>query len=97
MSSSFRHFEDELKGTACDLSGSSYRMPCPYFIQPELLESIKNARNKTINAQCFYLFGRIKHNEKEIQAKMKMCTGADVSLAQYFNRKLNTDNVCQWG
>ena len=22
--------------------------------------------------------GRIKHNEKDIQAKMKMCTGADV-------------------
>ena len=56
VSSRFRHFEDEFKGTACDLSGSSYRMPCPYFIQSELSESIKNARNKTINAQCFYLF-----------------------------------------
>ena len=33
--------------------GSSYRMPYPYFIQSELLESIRNARNKTINAQCF--------------------------------------------
>ena len=41
--------------------------------------------------------GRIKHNEKEIQAKLKMCTGADVSLAQYFNRKLNTDDGCHWG
>ena len=41
--------------------------------------------------------GRIKHNEKEIQAKMQMCTGADVSLAQYFNRKLNTDDGCHWG
>ena len=43
-------------------------MPYPYFIQSELLESIKNERNKTINAQClidFCLsFGRIKHNEK---------------------------------
>ena len=39
---------------------------------------------------------RIKHNEKEIQAKMKMCTGPDVSLAQYFNRKLNTDDGCHW-
>ena len=42
-------------------------------------------------------FGRIKRNEKEIQAEMKMCTGADVSLAQYFNRKLNTDDRCNWG
>ena len=40
-------------------------------------------------------FGRIKHNEREIQAKKKMCTG--VSLAQYFNRKLNTDDRCHWG
>ena len=38
-------------------------------------------------------FGRIKHNEKEIQAKMKLCTGADVSLAKYFNRKLNTKMI----
>ena len=42
-------------------------------------------------------FGRIKHNEKEIQAKMKTCTGADVFLAQYFNRKLNSDDRCNWG
>ena len=42
-------------------------------------------------------FGRIKRNEKEIQAEVKMCTGADVSLAQYFNRKLNTDDRCHWG
>ena len=42
-------------------------------------------------------FGRIKHNEKEIQAKMKMCTGADFSLAEYFKRKLNTDDRCHWG
>ena len=42
-------------------------------------------------------FGRIKRNEKEIQAEMKMCTGAGVSLAQNFNRKLNTDDRCHWG
>ena len=76
-------------------------MPYPYFIQSELLESIKNGLYKTINAPCFIhfcvSFGRIKHNQKEIQAKMKMCTGADVSLAQYFNRKLNTDDRCHWG
>ena len=42
-------------------------------------------------------FGRIKRNEKEIQVEMKMCTGADVSLAQYFNRKLNTDDRGHWG
>ena len=42
-------------------------------------------------------FGRIKRNEKEIQAEMKMCTGADISLAQYFNRKLNADDRCHWG
>ena len=45
------------------------------------------------------IFGRIIHvrTEKEIQTNMKMCTGADVSLAQYFNRKLNTDDGCHWG
>ena len=42
-------------------------------------------------------FGRIKRNEKEIQSKMKMCTGANVSLAHYFNGKLNTDKRCHWG
>ena len=42
-------------------------------------------------------FGRIIQNEKEIQSNMKMCTGANVSLAQYFNRKLNTDDSCHWG
>ena len=42
-------------------------------------------------------FGRIKRNEREIQAEMKMCTGADISLAQYFNRKLNADDRCHWG
>ena len=39
-------------------------------------------------------FGRIIRNEKEIQSNMKMCNGTDVSLAQYFNRKLNTDDRC---
>ena len=42
-------------------------------------------------------FGRIKRNEKETQSNMKMCTGANVSLVQYFNRKLNTDDRCHWG
>ena len=40
---------------------------------------------------------RIIRNEKEIQTNMKMCTGTDDSLAQYFNRKLNTDDGCHWG
>ena len=58
---------------------------------------------KLLMHTVFYLFlfefweRRIKRNEKEIQAEMKMCTGADVSLAQYFNRKLNTDDRCHWG
>ena len=43
------------------------------------------------------LMHTIKCNEKEIQAETKMCTGAYVSLAQYFNRKLNTDDRCHWG
>ena len=42
---------------------------------------------KLLMHTVFYLFlfefweRRIKRNEKEIQADMKMCTGADVSLA----------------
>ena len=58
---------------------------------------------KLLMHTVFYLFlfefweRRIKRNEKEIQAEMKMCTGADVSLAQYFNRKLKTDDRCHWG
>ena len=42
------------------------------------------------------IFWRIIRNEKEIQTNMKMRTGDNVSFAQYFNRKLNTDDRCHW-
>ena len=62
---------------------------------------MKNARNKLLICDVFIRFclsfRRIIRNEKEIQTNMEMCTGTDVSPAQYFNRKLNTDDRFNWG
>ena len=64
-----------------------------------VVRELKNAFNKLFKFYDVFClsFPRIIRYEKEIQTNMKMCTGIDVSLAQYFDRKLNTDDRCHWG
>ena len=66
--------------------------------QSSISTGIKNTIHVEANVLSMYAkFLLHLFNVKEIKTNSKMCTGADVSLAQYFNKKLNTDDRCHWG